>query len=768
MGRHEDARIALNDLAGGGAVPVHVGDGPCGVTAHPGATAVPSSLNLASTFDVALADEYGALLGTESRAAGRNVLLAPGLDIARTPWAGRLGEALGEDPLLAGTLGGHVARAVQSCGVVSVLKHYPAYQFERNRTGEGPKPLRTPARDVVVDARTLHELYLEPFRRVTQQYGAQGMLCCYNRVNGEYPSQSRELQEIPRRRWGFTGFTLPDMVFAVRDARAALEAGLDLPRLAIEAPEELDPYSPRTDAMVDAAPDATLAAIGAHVRGALAAVRTAAPDAGLDPSAIGAPAHLDLAERLAIESAVLLRNDGALPLAAGSRVALIGAEELEHRIVMGGAAAVMLTPARLASIADRLADAGLTVAAESEGLPAVPAPPLRAAAGETFGCVLRDAAGTRELRLTEAVLPVEAADASAPWEATLTASLPPSPHHRTVAVEFAGEVELLLDGDVIGRGFRDASPLLGGPPYVLGGVAPPAYRPRTLTVRYRTGPAFVSPGVGLVPHLSLGVVPWEPAIDAAVGAAAQADVAVVLAGRPTGGGMDAEELGLPAGQAELIEAVAATGVPVVVVTHGSGPIDLPWRDRVAAVLHVGFAGERLPEALARVLAGEAEPGGRLPLTWPDGPPVVPREAFDEKDRFVYAEGVDIGYRGHERASVEPAYWFGHGLGYADIALVGATSSGEGVEATLACGLGRGGKAVVQLYARPADGETLKLVGFAVARLAAGGRRTLRVEVDAAALATWSGQSLAPASGTYDVHVGLSRGDLPHRAAVTLG
>ncbi|WP_062529295.1 glycoside hydrolase family 3 protein [Demequina rhizosphaerae] len=767
MGRDEDARIALNDLAGGGAVPMHVGDGPCGVTAHPGATVVPSSLNLAATFDVALADGYGTLLGTESRAAGRNVLLAPGLDIARSPWAGRLGEALGEDPLLAGTIGGHVARAVQSCGVVSVLKHYPAYHFERGRTGEGPKPLRTPARDVVIDARTLHELYVEPFRRVVQDYGAQGMLCCYNRVNGEYPSQSRELQRIPRRLWGFTGFTVPDLVFAVRDARAALAAGLDLPRLAIEAPEELDPCAPRTAAMVAEVPDEAVADIGAHVRAAAEKVGLEPPEAGLDPDAIGTAAHLELAERIAVESAILLANAGVLPLAGGTRVALVGAEDLAHRIVLGGAASVVITDARLASVRDALEARELTVVAEAEGLPSVPAPPLRAGDGVALSCVLTDAAGAREVAIDEAVLPADAADATAPWEATLTASLPPTGADQVIAVEFAGEVELLVDGEAVARGFRDASPLLGGPHYVLDAVLPAAERGRTLEVRYRTGPAFVSPGVGLVPHLSLGLVPVDPALDAAVAAAAGADVAVVIVGRPTGGGMDAEDLGLPAGQAALIEALSATGLPVVAVTHGSGPIDMPWRDRVAAVLHLGFAGERMPQALAALLTGKAEPGGRLPLTWPDGPPVVPREEFGEKDRFVYAEGVDIGYRGHERAEVAPAFWFGHGLGYADIALVGAESAGEGVEVVLECGDGRGGKAVAQLYARPADEETLKLVGFAVARLAAGERRAVRIPVDRDALAAWDGEAMTAAAGTYAVHVGFSRGDLRAEVTVTL-
>jgi len=766
MGRREDARIALGDLVGGGVVPLHMGDGPCGVSAQPGATVLPSSLNLAATFDPALAEAYGAVIGAESRAAGRNVALAPGLDIARSPRAGRLGEALGEDPLLAGTLGGPIAEGIQAQGVLSVLKHFPAYGFERNRTGEGPKPLRTEARDVVVDPRTLHELYLEPFRRVVQDHGASGLLCHYNRVNGEYPSQSRELQEIPRRLWGFTGFTVPDLVFAVRDARAALAAGLDLPHLAVHVPDELSPYAPRTEEMVDDASDEALAAIGAHVRAAVDAVGIAAPDARVDPAVIGSPEHLELAERVAVESAVLLRNAGVLPLGAGTRVALVGGEELAHRIVMGGAASVVVTADRVTAVRDALEDQGLTVVGEAAGLAAVPVPPVRAGDGVELRCTLTDAAGTRDVAVDEAVLPTALADHSAAWEATLTVTLPAAPA-GVVAVEFAGEAEVLLDGDVLARGFRDASPLLGGPAYVLRAVVPGADRERTLTVRYRTGPAFVSPTVGLMPHLSLGLTPLDPALEAAVAATAAADVALVVVGRPTGGGMDADGLCLPAGQPELIDALAGTGVPVVVVTHGAGPVDAPWRDRVAALLHVGFAGERLPQALARILAGETEPGGRLPLTWPAGNPPLTDPPFEQVDRFEYVEGVDVGYRGYERAGIEPAYWFGHGLGYADLDVVDASPADGAVHVTLACGPSRGGKAVVQLYARPVPGETLKLVGYLAVRLRPGERRIVPVPMDRDALATWSGSAMTPPAGEYDVHVGLSRGDLRRIVPVPL-
>jgi len=189
---------------------------------------------------------------------------------------------------------------------------------------------------------------------------------------------------------------------------------------------------------------------------------------------------------------------------------------------------------------------------------------------------------------------------------------------------------------------------------------------------------------------------------------------------------------------------------------------------VSALMHVGLAGERFAPALASLLSGAAEPGGRLTLTWPDGAPAVPPADVDASGRLVYAEGVDVGYRGYERAGVEPAFWFGHGLGYADIDVVDAAAEDGALRVALRCGPERGGKAVVQLYARASEGETLALVGFGATRLEAGEERAIRIAVDRDALGMWSDGAWGEASGAYAVHVGFSRGDLRRVVRVVLG
>ena len=759
-----DRRLALNDFAGAGLTPFVYADGPCGIRGAHGATALPSAITLAASFDPALAEEYGDLLGTELRAAGCNVLVGPTFDVARDPYGGRNGECLGEDPLLVGELGGRIARGVHAHRALTVAKHYAAYDRESLRTGDGPYERRTDARDIRLDPRALHEVHLEPFRRAVQDHGVAMLLACYIRVNGVYAAQSAELLQLPRREWGFTGATLPDFLFAVRDAEAALAAGLDLPALAMPGPP---PLSERTEEMVASAPDELIAGIGAHVRSA--ADQVALEPAGpVEPSRLGTPAAIELAERVAIEGATLLRNEGVLPLAPGARIALVGGEHPRHRLTVTGSAAVDLVDERLPDLEASLAGEGIRVVARAGGLPDVPAPALTADDCAGLTAVVTDASGSREIELDVARLSADPDDAGRPWSAELTAVLPPQLGAAVAVLEFAGVAEVLLDGEVVASGVREASPLLGGPPFTLRAALPASDRERTLVVRYRTGPAFALAEIGILPHLSLGFVALAPVLQDVSAATSAADVVVVLAGRVTGAGMDADGLRLPAGQGDVIAAAAAGGRPVVVVTHGAGPIDMPWRRAASAILHVGHGGERFAPALGRMLSGSAEPGGRLPVTFPDRAPAVPRASVDENGRLEPTEGVDVGYRSYERAGVAPAYWFGHGLGYARIDCPAARVAGRRVQVDLECGPERGGPAVVQLYARPAEGETLKLAGFGVARLDAGEQRTLEIEVDAAALAMRSGDAMVPPSGVVPVHVGFSRGELRHVVEVDLG
>jgi beta-glucosidase len=168
----------------------------------------------------------------------------------------------------------------------------------------------------------------------------------------------------------------------------------------------------------------------------------------------------------------------------------------------------------------------------------------------------------------------------------------------------------------------------------------------------------------------------------AVELAAASDVAVVVVGTTEeveSEGFDRDDLTLPGRQDELVRAVVAANPRTVVVVNAGAPVLLPWADEVPAVLLVWFPGQEAGHALADVITGAVEPGGRLPTTWPvdESAPLPGVRPVD--GRLDYAEGLHVGHRGYERAGVAPRYWFGHGLGYTTWEYVGADLVPTGME-----------------------------------------------------------------------------------------
>ncbi len=745
-------------------VPYRYSDGPNGVRDAKGATVFPSSLALAATFDRALAAEYGGVLAGEMLAAGKNALLGPAFDVARVPESGRAGENMGEDPVLIGEIGGAVVASLQAGGVLAVAKHFVANNFEWLRTGAG-FPERSDAMDVHVDARTLADVYLEPFRRAIG-HGAAALMGSYNRLNGVYACERADLLALPREQWGWQGVMTPDFKFAVRDPGAALVAGMDIPGL--------DGAAGRTAEQLLADPE-RLDDVVLHILAAAEFVGLRRPHA--DAAGLGGPEALGLAERIAADGMVLLKNEDALlPLAAGTKVAVIGAESVAELLVIGGSAAVVVTPERTVPVADALgARFAVSSSPGSDGV--VPLPPLAASRTvDGIHVALVDAA-TGDARGSEpAVFRIDPpADVRSGWSATVETRIVPTIGGRHVfALEFAGEAVLYVDGAEVASGFREASPFVVGPLLPLFAVVDlEAGRPVDLRVEYVSGVAISIPipGFEMDPHLELGWSEPGGSIAAAAALAADADVALVVVGRVSAEGMDTDGLGSPGLQDDLVAAVAAANPATVVVTLGSGPVVMPWLDRVPAVLHGWFPGERFGEALAAVLSGDAEPGGRLVLTWPkaeDRTPIESAAQYPGVDGVVeYTEGSLVGYRWYDAEGVSPRFPFGHGLGYAAVEFgepavsVGAASIVVTVDAQNA-GEVRG-KAVPQLYvSHPADAGAppRQLVAFDAVRLAPGETRTLRFEIPLEDLwrADDAGRRRA-VPGTYTITVGRSSRDV---------
>ncbi|MDG4862312.1 glycoside hydrolase family 3 C-terminal domain-containing protein, partial [Streptomyces sp. T-3] len=267
------------------------------------------------------------------------------------------------------------------------------------------------------------------------------------------------------------------------------------------------------------------------------------------------------------------------------------------------------------------------------------------------------------------------------------------------------------------------------------------------------------------------------ALAEAAAAARAADAAVVVVGTTEGSeseGHDRTSLHLGAGQDELVSAVLAANPDTVVVVNAGSPVTMPWRDRAGAVLLLWFPGQEAGSGLADVLFGRAEPGGRLPTSWPatlsDAPVSDTRPTAGV---LTYGEGLHIGYRAWLRARRSPAYWFGHGLGYTtwEYEALGAPAvvggdAGFAVRVRVRNTGTRRGREVVQAYLARADSAVERparwLAGFAAVEAAPGEVVTATVTVPARALQHWreQGGGWCTEAGEFQLLVGRSAGDLP--------
>ncbi|MDR2373208.1 MAG: glycoside hydrolase family 3 C-terminal domain-containing protein, partial [Bifidobacteriaceae bacterium] len=321
----------------------HLGLNP----SHP-ATCFPPAAAIANSWDVELAEQIGAALGAEARAQGVDVLLGPGLNIKRSPLGGRNFEYFSEDPLLSGKLAAAYVRGIQSRGVAACPKHFAANNQE----------LRRMASDSLVDQRTLREIYLAGFEIVVREARPWAIMSSYNLVGGVYASENKGLlTDVLRDEWGFDGAVVTDWGGS-NDIVAGLKAGcsLEMPAAGYASVRQIE-AAVNDGRLAEADLDARAQEVAALVRRSPQGDQTASGDYD---------AHHKLARRAAAAGAVLLKNQGdILPLAPGTKVALVGDFAAKPRYQAGGSSAV--NPTRLDNALDLLAESGLVLASYSRG-----------------------------------------------------------------------------------------------------------------------------------------------------------------------------------------------------------------------------------------------------------------------------------------------------------------------------------------------------------------------------------------------------------------
>jgi beta-glucosidase len=620
------------------------------------ATALPASLALAASFDPQLAYDGGAMIGAEARAKTFNVLLAGGVNLTRDAWNGRNFEYLGEDPLLAGVLGGRAIAGVQSNGIVSTIKHYVLNSQETGRT--------------VLDARMaeapLRESDLLAFEIAIADGKPGSVMCAYNRVNGDYACENKHLlTDVLRGDWKYDGFVMSDWG-AVHSTEKAALAGLDQ-----QSGQELDKaiyFGAPLDAALKAGrvPEARLDEMVTRILTGVISSGLYDRPTPATAQPIDYAAHAEVAQRQAEAGIVLLKNErDVLPLAkTARRIVLIGGH----------------------------ADVGVLSGGGSSQVRSVGGVPV-------------------EIPLTEGA-----------------------------AMSFARKT------------WHNSSPLRA-----IKALAPGAQ------VTYVDG--------------------LDPA--AAAAAAKAADIAIVFATHWQTEAQDAPSLALPDGQDALISAVAAANPKSVVVLETGGPVLMPWLAEVPAVVEAWYPGQRGGEALARILFGEVNPSGRLPISFPKTAEQLPRpkpvvsEAAAHSDAasnagapgeavaaypVEYPEGANVGYRWYAAKGDKPLFPFGYGLSYTRFAYTGAKFAGgaaPSVTVTVRNEGRRAGVALAQLYVTGPDKAPPRLAGWKRQPLAAGESATVTIAADPRVLARWTASGWSTPAGAYRLAVAT---DAEHEVA----
>ena len=710
--------------------------------------AVPCGSALAATFDPELVERVGALLGREARQKRARVLLAPTINLIRSPLYGRSFECYGEDPWLSGRLAAAFVTGVQSQGVATTAKHLVGNETEFQRQ----------TIDSVIDERTLREVYLQPFEWAIRHGGSLGIMTAYNRLNGTYCTEDAELLTgILRNEWGFEGFIVSDW-FAAGDTVASLEAGLDVQ---MPGPDRFF-GAPAAKAIANGEVDHLylnqIAARRVHLHSALDAFDD---EADLAEEGIEHEADRELAHEAAIAATTLLTNDGLLPIEPSvASVALIGPNAVSAHIMGGGSAQLAahrrVTPAVI--FEERLGD---RVTVEPGCVIDKLAPALKPDNGfdvEFFASErwVGDVIGTTQRRSGRAIWAGEPTKGlgTDSFSARMTGRLTiaETGTHAFTLIQTSGS-RLLIDGEAVIDGIADPPPP-GEAFFGLGSIEVEVERDLVAGQTVEVIIEFAAPAGTGIRGVAVGHRPPLPTdlIDRAVAAAEAAEVAVVVVGTSSEWeteGNDRVSIDLPGDQDELVRAVCEAQPRTVVVVNAGSPVRMDWADMAAAIVVPWLGGQEMAPALADVLFGAAEPGGRLAVSFPERIEHTP--AFGnfpgESNRTRYAEGPLIGYRWYDSRDLPTRFPFGHGLSYttfewsaprlidADLAAprcvveVDVTNTGD-----------RGGSDVVQLYVAPPAGPFVRsaheLKGSAKVRLEPGETKTARIELPPRAFAYW--------------------------------
>ena len=771
-------------------------DGPVGAHIPAPTIAYAAGIGLAASWDDALAFRIGQQLGRDARSRGAAFLLGPGVNIYRAPMNGRNFEYFGEDPFLASKIAVGYIRGVQQEGVSATVKHY---------LGNNSEYLRHDS-DSVIDERALREIYMPAFEAAVKTAKVGAIMDSYNLTNGDHMTQNKRLNiDVAKDQWHFEGIMMSDWV-STYDTAAAANGGLDLemPYGVYYAPEKIMPLLK----------DGTIAeaTIDDKVRRIL---RVAAEFGWLDRPQLdidiprynleGRAASL----QAALEGAVLLKNDNhALPLDKSTikTIAVIGPTAAQTVMTGGGSGEVVsfANTNLMVGISNFLGEQGRVLYArglysinqmsrlthfttDPEGTtPGVTHVVFSKAnlEGEVTRTVTESALGTpgstrREPEEQELIAltahksanPFVRATNSSKWTGYYT---PAEAGKFAVFIQTDGRYRLLVDDTVV----FDSSVV---PKYILNQA--------TLALTkapHRVVVEQLSQQIGSVSGMHMGIAALNTIVDKdALAVASKADAVVLAVGfnaasESEGGDRNFE---LPVGQEQLIDQIVALGKKTIVVITSGGSVDVSnWKDKVQGIFETWYAGEEGGTAAARLLFGEDDPSGHLPISWEkqitDNPSYAHYYPDPGTNKVVYREGIFVGYRGYDRNHIEPQYPFGFGLSYTTFSFSNLKSIPVGdsrfhVMFDVTNTGKRPGAMVAQLYIGPASSTVERpvkeLKGFKRVQLGPGETKQVTIELDPRSFSYFDVRtsSWQADAGTYELMLGGSSQDIEQKIRVQL-
>ncbi|KAH8891708.1 hypothetical protein GQ53DRAFT_865657 [Thozetella sp. PMI_491] len=788
-------------------------DGPNGARGESFARGVkaacfPCAESTAASFNTQIAHDIGRAVAVEAQTKSSDVLPAPTVCPVRSPLGGRNHETFGEDPYVLGTIGAayhtDVGASCQSVGVAATPKHFVANEVEHRRRFVSAE----------IEERALREIYLYPFQIILKLSDPWCWMTSYNRLNGTYTSEHPHiLQDVLRNEWGFQGLVMSDWVGTYSTVEA-MNAGLDL-----EMPA---PIYFRGEKLLDAIKEGKVSEkiLNDRARKVIELVlRSGRMQCPEDQKEIYSenPDRDELIARASTEGIVPLKNqDNVLPLKKGARVAVIGQPAADMPIFGGGSAKVavghILTPI------EGLAAAGVDFPYEP-GVPvygAVPVPPLKllsqtgnqAAPGDVenpvriewyngsvpgTNLVHDEMVDSTEYLIKERWPTYLDEDYCSRMSFDIT---PETSGPHIFSVITTGAAKLYVDGKLV-YNHKQAPVLQRETMYFFRAkvekkVSYNMEAKKRYTITYETwatpphivkasvgGDVVQGSAVGFIEHVDI-----PTRIRDAAKSAASHDVAIVFTGTTAkfeSEGYDRATMDLTPDEYELVLAVAAANPNTVMVNFSGSPVTLTQvYDEVAGLVQAWFPGQG-GTSITRILTGEVNPSGCLPVTWPcrvEDNPAHGNWPGDDKDVIHYKEGIFVGYRHYEKHEVKPLFPFGFGLSYTSFeiskleittrAVIGKDSS-LGVSCDVSNTGAVAGKIVVQFYTRRLalenggtsdskfDRPVKELKAYQKPHLEPGASARIEVKLDKYAVSLYDAASASwrAEEGKYEVLAGFS-------------